>query len=62
MNILFLMIPMALALGIVFVGIFFWAAGNGQLDDLDTPAHRILNDNERHTNHERPSHESTHRS
>lgn len=62
MNILFLMIPMALALGIVFVGIFFWAAGNGQLDDLDTPAHRILNDNERHTNHERPSYERKHRS
>ena len=47
MNILFLMIPMALMLGIVFVGIFFWAAGNGQLDDLETPAHRILNDNQR---------------
>lgn len=47
MNILFLMIPMALILGIVFVGIFFWAASNGQLDDLETPAHRILNDNQR---------------
>jgi len=44
MNILFLMIPMALVLGIVFVAGFLWAANNGQMDDLDTPALRILND------------------
>lgn len=57
MNILFLMIPMALLLGIVFVGIFFWAASSGQLDDLETPAHRILNDNQRQTNNERLSYD-----
>lgn len=55
MNILLLMIPMALLLGVVFVGIFFWAASNGQLDDLETPAHRILHDNQRPTNNERPT-------
>lgn len=38
------MIPMALALGVIFVVGFFWAASNGQLDDLETPAHRILYD------------------
>ena len=54
MNILFLMIPMALLLGIVFIGIFFWAVSNGQLDDLETPAHRILNDNQKQQNTERP--------
>lgn len=54
MNILFLMIPMALLLGAVFVGIFFWAVGSGQLDDLETPAHRILNDDSRQQNNERP--------
>lgn len=57
MNILFLMIPMALMLGIVFVGIFFWAASSGQLDDLETPAHRILNDNQRQPNNERLSYD-----
>jgi cbb3-type cytochrome oxidase maturation protein len=57
MNILFLMIPMALLLGIVFVAIFFWAAGNGQLDDLETPAHRMLNDNQRQSNNERLSYD-----
>lgn len=55
MNILFLMIPMALMLGIVFIGIFFWAAGSGQLDDLETPAHRILNDNQKKPKTERPT-------
>jgi len=44
MSILFLMIPMALFLGVAFVAGFFWATSNGQLDDLETPAHRILND------------------
>ncbi|MFN3455823.1 MAG: cbb3-type cytochrome oxidase assembly protein CcoS [Pseudobdellovibrio sp.] len=44
LNILYLMIPMALALGVIFVVGFFWAASNGQLDDLETPAHRILYD------------------
>lgn len=38
------MIPMALFLGVAFVAGFFWATSNGQLDDLETPAHRILND------------------
>lgn len=57
MNILFLMIPMALLLGSIFVGIFFWAVSQGQLDDLETPAHRILNDNQRQSKHERPSYD-----
>lgn len=48
MNILVLMIPVALILGGGFVAAFFWAANNGQFDDLDTPAYRILkNEHER---------------
>jgi cbb3-type cytochrome oxidase maturation protein len=48
MNIMILMIPMALLLGIGFVVSFFWATSEGQFDDLETPAHRILkDDNER---------------
>jgi cbb3-type cytochrome oxidase maturation protein len=42
MNILFLLIPMALMLGGLFLYSFFWAVSDGQLDDLETPAHRIL--------------------
>ncbi len=47
MNILVLMIPMALLLGIGFIAAFLWATSKGQFDDLETPAHRILLDNER---------------
>jgi cbb3-type cytochrome oxidase maturation protein len=42
MNILVLMIPLALLLGIGFVGAFIWATENGQFEDTETPAHRIL--------------------
>jgi cbb3-type cytochrome oxidase maturation protein len=50
MNILILMIPMALFLGVGFVAAFFWANAGGQFDDLETPAHRILkDDNERNS-------------
>ena len=44
MNVLVLMIPMALLLGIGFVVAFLWATNKGQFDDLDTPSHRILNE------------------
>ena len=44
MSVLLMMIPMALLLGAAFVAGFFWATSNGQMDDLETPAHRILND------------------
>jgi len=49
-NILILMIPMALLLGVGFVLAFFWAARKGQFDDLDTPAMRILNEENRFMN------------
>ena len=44
MNILILMIPMALIFAGLFVYAFFWAASNGQFYDTDTPALRMLND------------------
>lgn len=50
MNILLMMIPMSLMLGLLFVGAFIWAARSGQFDDSVTPAHRILNnENEERT-------------
>ena len=44
MNILILMVPMALLLGAGFVAAFFWATSQGQFDDLETPAHRMLDE------------------
>jgi cbb3-type cytochrome oxidase maturation protein len=46
MNILILMVPMSLLLGLGFIGAFFWASSRNQFEDLETPAHRILDDND----------------
>jgi cbb3-type cytochrome oxidase maturation protein len=44
MNIIFLLIP----LGIVLLGLavwgFFWAVGDGQFDDLESPGWSVLTD------------------
>ncbi len=44
MSILVLMIPMALLLGLGFLAAFLYSLNSGQFDDVDTPAHRILQD------------------
>lgn len=46
MNILYLLIPLALLLLAFAVWAFFWAVGSGQFDDLDTPAMRIVMDDD----------------
>lgn len=46
MNILFFMIPIAILLGLTFVYFFIWATKNGQFEDLDTPAVKILLEDE----------------
>lgn len=42
MSILYLMVPMSLVLGALFVGAFVWMARSDQYEDLETPASRIL--------------------
>ena len=37
MNALLILIPIALALAGVAVGVFFWAVNHAQFEDLDTP-------------------------
>ena len=46
MSILYLLIPLALLLLGGAVWAFFWAVGSGQFDDLDTPAVRIIMDDD----------------
>lgn len=53
MNVLFLLIPVSLLLLVLAVAVFFWAVRNGQFDDLDTPAYRILMDAEQTRRRER---------
>ena len=44
MNSLVILIPIAIALGAAAVGSFLWSMGNGQYDDLDGAAERMLLD------------------
>ena len=46
MNIIFVLIPVGLVLLLIAIGAFFWAVRTGQFDDLDTPAVRILSDDD----------------
>ena len=47
MEILYVLVPLSIVLVTIAIGIFFWAINSEQFDDLDTPAWRILNDEER---------------
>ena len=44
MNALYLILPLALLIAAGAVLAFVWSVRDGQLDDLDTPAHRMLDD------------------
>lgn len=46
MEILFVLIPLSLILLGIAVWAFFWAVRSGQFDDLDSPAYRILLDDD----------------
>lgn len=46
MSVLAYLIPVALALGGAGLALFFWAMRNGQFDDLEGAANRILIDDE----------------
>ena len=43
-----LLIPIALGLGLLGLGAFFWSLKSGQFDDLDGAALRILIDDDGH--------------
>lgn len=47
MSALFLVVPIALIVSAAAVGAFVWSVRRGQLDDLDTPALRVLEDDDR---------------
>ncbi len=46
MNVLYLLIPLALLLVASAVAAFIWAVNDGQFDDPEGPAVRILDDEE----------------
>lgn len=42
MEVIYIVLPLAIALAGCFLAAFFWAVKKGQYDDLDTPACRVL--------------------
>ena len=46
MSVLYVLVPIAVLFAAGFVGAFVWAVSGGQLDDLETPQHRIILDDD----------------
>ena len=46
MSVIYGLIPGMILLGLISVLVFFWAVKNGQYDDMEGPAHRILDDDD----------------
>ncbi len=53
MNIVYFMVPFALLMGLFFLGAFVWMVKSGQYEDLETPAVRILMENEEKNGNEK---------
>lgn len=46
MAIIYVLLPLSLFFGICGLLAYLWSVRSGQFDDLETPAHRILFDDE----------------
>ncbi len=46
MDIIYALVPLSIILIGLAVLVFFWAVRSGQFEDLDSPAHRILFDDD----------------
>lgn len=46
MSVVFVALPASIALAALGLVAFIWAVRNGQMDDVDTPAQRMLLDDE----------------
>lgn len=46
MSVVYLVLPLALLVVFIAVMAFVWSARSGQFDDLETPAVRMLRDDE----------------
>ncbi len=46
MSVLYVVVPLALVIVAIAVGGYLWAVRSGQMDDLETPALRVIRDDE----------------
>jgi cbb3-type cytochrome oxidase maturation protein len=47
MEVIYILIPLALVMSGLSLAAFFWTVRKGHMDDLETPAHRAVFDDER---------------
>lgn len=47
MESLYLLVPLSVLIVFAAIALFWWMSGNGQFDDLEGPAERILFDDDR---------------
>lgn len=47
MDSLYLLVPLSVLIAVGAGLLFWWATRSGQFDDLEAPAHRILQDDDR---------------
>jgi len=45
-EILYMLIPLSVVLAFLIGAAFWWSVKSGQFDDLEGPAHRIINDDD----------------
>ena len=46
MSVIYIVLPLAMLLAAAALGAFIWAVRHGEMDDVDTPAARMLHDDE----------------
>ena len=51
MSAVYIALPVALLLALVFLAAFIWSVRAGQMDDLETPALRILSEEDERDSH-----------
>jgi cbb3-type cytochrome oxidase maturation protein len=47
MEVIYFLLPIVVSIAILFMAGYIWMTKNGQYDDLETPAHRILLDDKK---------------
>ena len=55
MDIIYLLLPVALVIVVIIIGVFFWAVKSDQFEDMEGPAHRILMDDDASENKKKDS-------
>lgn len=59
MDIIYVLVPLSIVLIGIATLVFFWAVRSGQFDDMDSPAHKILFDDDDTSISDKPENQSS---